>query len=229
MNRDYQKIDTLFKRDEKNIIIPSEFTYPEFEYLKDLVWECTEKIDGTNIHIDLDIINSGPELLYKGRTEAAEIPSHLMKKLKELVSLDKMLECFKDTISEESQSNISIYGEGFGCKIQKGGGSYNSKEADFILFDVKIGDWWLKRDSLEDIAKKLGIKIVPLIGYMTIQEAIDYVRKGFYSTISEKKDFLAEGLVLKTPYGLRFRNGNRIITKIKTKDFIRYEKSIENK
>ena len=31
MNRDYQKIDTLFKRDEKNIIIPSEFTYPELE------------------------------------------------------------------------------------------------------------------------------------------------------------------------------------------------------
>lgn len=229
MNRDYQKIDTLFKRDEKNIIIPSEFTYPEFEYLKDLVWECTEKIDGTNIHIDLDIINSTPELSYNGRTEAAEIPDHLMKKLKKLLSLDKMLECFKDTISEESQPSISVYGEGFGYKIQKGGGNYNSKEPDFILFDVKIGDWWLKRDSLEDIAKKLEIKIVPLVGYMTIQEAIDLVQKGFYSTISEKKDFLAEGLVLKTPYGLKFRNGNRIITKIKTKDFIRYKRSIENK
>ena len=50
---EYQKIQTLFKRDEKNIIIPDQFTYPEFEVLKDLKWECTEKIDGTNIRIEL--------------------------------------------------------------------------------------------------------------------------------------------------------------------------------
>ena len=50
----YQKIQTLFLRDDKNIIIPDQFTYPEFEYLKDNKWECTEKIDGTNIRIELD-------------------------------------------------------------------------------------------------------------------------------------------------------------------------------
>ena len=33
---EYQKIQTLFKRDERNIIIPDQFTYPEFEVLKDL-------------------------------------------------------------------------------------------------------------------------------------------------------------------------------------------------
>ena len=229
MNRDYQKIDTLFKRDEKNIIIPSEFTYSEFEYLKDLEWECTEKIDGQNIHIDLEYCDSTPKLSYFGKTEAANIPSDLVKKLKERLPLDRILECFKDSIENTLEiPPISIYGEGYGRGIRKGG-NYLSKDVDFILFDIKIGDWWLKRDSLEDIAKKLGINIVPLVGYMTIQEAIDLVQKGFYSTISEKKDFLAEGLVLKPLHGLKFRNDKRIITKIKTCDFIMYKRSIENK
>ena len=43
---EYQKINTLFLRDEKKVIIPSSFTCDEFEYLKDCKWECTEKIDG---------------------------------------------------------------------------------------------------------------------------------------------------------------------------------------
>ena len=48
---EYQKINTLFKRDVKNVIIPSQYTCEEFSYLKDCLWECTEKIDGTNIRI----------------------------------------------------------------------------------------------------------------------------------------------------------------------------------
>ena len=50
----YPKINTLFKRDEKNHIILDAFTTPEFEYLKNNEWECTEKIDGTNIRIELE-------------------------------------------------------------------------------------------------------------------------------------------------------------------------------
>jgi hypothetical protein len=87
---------------------------------------------------------------------------------------------------------------------------------------VRIGNWWLERDSLVEIADKLGVKIVPLIGYMTLPEAVAYVKKGFKSTIAENKDYPAEGLVLKTKYGLLYRNGQRIITKIKTCDFEKY-------
>ena len=31
---EYPKINTLFKRDDKNIIIPSQYTCEEFNYLK---------------------------------------------------------------------------------------------------------------------------------------------------------------------------------------------------
>lgn len=73
MANDYQKINTLFLRDENNIIIPDRFTASEFTYLVNNLWECTEKIDGTNIHFDVDFIfrkaDNGvvPESVYKRR------------------------------------------------------------------------------------------------------------------------------------------------------------------
>ena len=57
---------------------------------------------------------------------------------------------------------------------------------------------------------------------MTIPEAIDYVKKGFKSNIAQNKDYNAEGLVLRTPDVLCRKDGNRLITKIKTVDFIKY-------
>ena len=87
------------------------------------------------------------------------------------------------------------------------------------FFDVKIGNVWLTREACEDIAARLGIKIVPLIGEMSIPEAIEFVKVGFKSRIAENKDYDAEGLVLKAPLGLLDRRGERIITKIKTCDF----------
>lgn len=227
---EYQKIQTLFKRDERNIIIPDQFTYPEFEVLKDLKWECTEKIDGTNIRIELES-SGNPEdgiiMSFKGRTDKAVIPEHLLTKLNWLFDRERLMEVLN--ITDETQNcNITLYGEGYGAKIQKGG-NYISNDVNFILFDVKIGKWWLDRESIKDIANKLGINVVPLMGYMTIPEAIEYVKKGFKSTIAENKDYDAEGLVLKIPCGLLKRDGERLITKIKTVDFRKYQLAYPNK
>lgn len=213
----YQKINTLFKRDSNNHIILNEFTLPEFYYLKDNKWECTEKIDGTNIRIELTPDENGNfTIAYKGRTDNAEIPKHLYKKLQELFPLEKVVSTFINTT--KSPVPITIFGEGYGVKIQKGG-NYISNDVNFILFDVQVGKWWLERHSLYEIANKLDIDIVPFMGYMTIPEAIEFVKKGFKSTIAENEDYDAEGLVLKTLNGLLARNGERLITKIKTKDF----------
>ena len=54
---------------------------------------------------------------------------------------------------------------------------------------------------------------------MSISEAEEYVRNGFISQIAEDPTFEAEGLVLKTDLGLLDRSGQRLITKIKTRDF----------
>ena len=225
---EYQKIQTLFKRDERNIIIPDQFTYPEFEVLKDL--KCTEKIDGTNIRIELASSGNSEDgiiMSFKGRTDKAIIPEHLLTKLNWLFDREHLMEALN--ITDETQNcNITLYGEGYGAKIQKGG-NYISNDVNFILFDVKIDKWWLDREAIKDIANKLGINAVPLMGYMTIPEAIEYVKKGFKSTIAENKDYDVEGLVLKAPCGLLKRDGERLITKIKTVDFRKYQLAYPNK
>ena len=263
----YQKINTVFKRDQNpgkyhNCIMPNEgFTQPEFEYLRGCKFECTEKVDGTNmsvhlIPIDYMYLSEGVVIVkdqntgeiheetrkdvYKviytmeihGKTEKANTPKHLQAKMESLFSLDQLIKVFnKDhcyATEEEAQKevlrdgHVVVFGEGYGVKIQKGG-NYISNDCGFILFDVTVDGMFLLRESLEDIASKLGIPIVPLIGYMTVDEAIEFVKKGFKSTIAENKDYDAEGLVLKTPMGLLNRKGERIITKIKTCDFRQLE------
>ena len=242
----YQKINTIFKRDQNpgkyhNCIMPNEgFTQPEFEFLRGCKFECTEKIDGTNMSIHIipvdytDISNSfkvNYTVEYHGKTEKADTPKHLQTKMEQLFPAEKMLEVFnknvtyenvEDAIKEVNHGKVIVFGEGYGVKIQKGG-NYISNDCGFILFDVAVDGMFLLRESLEDIASKLEIPIVPLIGYMTVDEAIEFVKKGFKSTIAENKDYDAEGLVLKTPMGLLNRKGERIITKIKTCDFRQLE------
>lgn len=218
-HKDYQKINTIYKRDQKtNKLLIGDWSLPEFEYLKDCKWRAEEKIDGTNIQIRFN----GQSVEIGGRTVNTNIPTFLLNKLQEIFTAAKLQSCFPPESEEKSKlfyTNVILYGEGYGAKIQKGGGRYIKNDTNFILFDVRIDRWWLKRDAVEQIASALGIKVVPVIGYMNIPEAEEYVRNGFFSQIAEDPTFEAEGLVLKTDLGLLDRSGQRILTKIKTRDF----------
>ena len=108
-----------------------------------------------------------------------------------------------------------LYGEGYGPKIQKGGGNYR-KDQSFVLFDVKIGNWWLQRKDVESIAGELGIDIVPIIGDGSLKDMVEMMMTGFNSTWG---DFKAEGIVARPMIELKARSGQRIITKIKYNDF----------
>lgn len=221
---EYQKINTLFKRDSNNVIMPNEWADPMFEYLANTKWEATEKVDGTNIRIIITppATEGAPVgVEFRGRTDAAQTPGHLLKRLEELFPVDKMTEQFNPA-GRPLKDTIVLYGEGYGEKIQSGG-RYVRGGADFILFDIRVGDWWLLRDKVESIADALGIKAVPFMGYMTIPEAIEYVRRGFTSQIAADPTLPAEGLVLKTPMGLLDRTGHRIVAKVKTVDFRKLE------
>ena len=92
------------------------------------------------------------------------------------------------------------------------------------MFDVKVNNMYLKTDSRDEIAKKLGADVVPFIGDFTIYEAINYVMHGFRSRIAQHPEVkMAEGLVLRTKLGLRNRRGERLIVKIKYEDFQKYK------
>ena len=107
-----------------------------------------------------------------------------------------------------------LYGEGYGTKIQSGG-NYRPDQ-DFVLFDVNVGGWWLQRPAIEDVAAKFAMDVVPVIGRGTLHDAITMARSGFNS---QWGNFLAEGIVARPVVELKTRNGSRIITKIKHRDF----------
>jgi len=69
---------------------------------------------------------------------------------------------------------------------------------------------------VEDIGNKLNIDVVPIIGIGTLHRMIRMAQEGFKSTWG---DFLAEGIVARPKIELKTRSGQRIITKIKYKDF----------
>ncbi len=210
--KEYHKIKTVYLRNPENnhkTLLEGAWAKPEFELLKDIDWICTEKIDGTNIRVMWD----GGNVRFGGKTENAQIPSILIKSLQDTFTNEKMKKYFPEN------DNVCLYGEGYGKKIQKGG-NYLHDRADLILFDVKIGEWWLTRDANEDVADKLNIRVVPVIGVWKLEQAVEYVKNGFKSTIAHNKEYTAEGLIMKPITELFNRRGERIITKIKHKDFL---------
>ena len=206
---EYNKIETLYERDMDGTkkLIEGKFRNPAIEFLKDNVWQFTEKIDGTNIRIEWD----GHKVNYGGRTEAASIPAHLMNKLVEMFGTDEAEQMFEQKFGE---TPVILFGEGYGPKIQNGG-NYR-KDVSFILFDVLISGNYQPRSSVEDIAKAFGIDIVPIIMEGTIQDAVDFVKTCPKSTIGTAD---MEGVVGRPKIEMRDRCGKRIIVKIKVKDF----------
>ena len=206
--KEYHKINSIYKRDmskPNKPFILGDWAEPEFAYLQNNEWEWTEKIDGTNIRVMFD----GKEISFGGKSENAQIPAKLVKVLQDrfLPQLNLFKEKFPD--------GVCLYGEGFGASIQSGG-NYIPDGVDFILFDVLIGNYWLSRENVNEIADTLSLKKVHIVGKGTIAEAIELVKKGFNSVIGTAK---AEGLVIRPTTELFNRKGERIVTKIKTRDF----------
>ena len=94
---EYHKIEGLFERDDSTKkLIWGKFRIPEIEYLKDNIWEFTEKIDGTNIRIEFyENDFNEPVINIKGRTDRAVIPDHLLKKLNEIFTLENLSKTFE--------------------------------------------------------------------------------------------------------------------------------------
>jgi len=204
--REYPKIETLLDRDEHFKVMPGKWRLPELDFLQANQWLFTEKIDGTNVRIGWN----GQAFTYGGHTEKAQMPLFLLRRLQELLPASLMLDSFP------SATDVTLYGEGYGAKIRKRGDNYKSDGVDFVLFDVLVDAWWLTRENVEDVARKLGIRCVPIVGQGTLQEALALAQKGF---ASQWGAFPAEGLVVRPLVDLWTRKGQRIIGKIKTRDF----------
>lgn len=208
--KEYHKIETLFNRDEKTKkLIQGSYRNETFEYLKDNIWQFTEKVDGTNIRIYWD----GHKVQFGGRTDKAQIPAHLVNRLNELFGGETNEQLFEQKFGE---TEVELFGEGYGVKIQNGG--LYRDDVDFILFDVMINENYQPRESVEDIAKYFGIDIVPIVLESTLQGGVNYVLNNRKSLVA-KNGAEIEGLVGRPKLELNDRTGKRVIVKIKYRDF----------
>ena len=220
---EYHKIDSVFMRDPETryqTFLTGQFTCPEFEALRGCDWVGTEKIDGTNIRVEFDAFDA--QIVFKGRTSRAQIPSHLLEALQRTFDAEKVDEVLrgKHYRSRGEAPWITLYGEGYGARIQKGGGNYIPDGCGFILFDIQIGNVWMQRDAVSGIGAQLGLSVVPEVYLGNLDGAIQLVREGFTSQVAIRENTLAEGLVLRPRVELLNRMGRRIITKLKHKDFL---------
>ena len=208
--KEYHKIDTIYERDINGTkkLIEGKFRDKTVEYLANNEWEFTEKIDGTNIRIYWD----GHKVTFGGRTDRASIPAHLVNKLNEIFLNEETEQLFEQKFGE---MEVILFGEGYGVKIQAGGGNYRP-DVGFILFDVLIDGNYQSRESIEDIAKAFDLEIVPIVLRGTIQDAVDFIKTQPNSTIGKAK---MEGVVGRPKVELKDRCGKRLIVKIKCRDF----------
>lgn len=233
----YPKIDTVYERTEDFRIpaLPQERALRRVEFSIPSRWLVTEKIDGTNIRIPFstkaDAAPNGDSTYVgvRGRTDAAQIPPFLLTFLQETFTQEKLVLCFDPDITG------ILFGEGYGARIQKGGGNYRS-DVSFRLFDVVIFGQsvtrdpsegkarWLNWHDVEGVAAKLGIMTVPVVAYMaTLAQAIQLVEEGLGSVVAEEEnariDINAEGVVARTDPLLFDRRGHRLMWKLKECDF----------
>lgn len=202
----YDSILNVFKRDQAtNLIVLGNYSHPDFRTLRDVEWEATEKYDGTNIRLTVDngVFSVG------GRTESAQIPTPLFAHCDGL--RDSVIDMFK-----QNSDVVTLYGEGVGPKIQKGGGRYGDSQ-HFVLFDVQIGKWWLERHAVADVANELGIPHVTVQQTDTLRNLVYRMLLG--PVLSSVDGEPCEGWVARPVGGLLHRNGKPIRVKIKERDF----------
>lgn len=209
----YPKLETLFERKDDFSVDTMKFRRPEFPLIRS--WVLQEKIDGTNIRIEFNMYDDR-HIRWNifGRTDKAQIPEELDLNIRD--HFDDQFHIVERIMRDHNLSELTLFGEGYGPKIQNGG-DY-AAEQKFILFDVAANDRWLGVKEVQETAEQLNLDHVPILGEdAMINDAIIICKNGFKSQLSDKK--MAEGVVAKTKVPLYDRRGERICWKLKNRDF----------
>lgn len=212
----YPKIDTLYNRNPNTFkVIEEDFRREEFTLINK--WFVTEKIDGTNVCVHL---HDG-YVTYEGHHDKSQMQPNVLKFMHSVLDPDVVADAF------EYGSNIRIYGEAYGKGVQKMGENYR-KDISFRIFDVssfrgnrEVFFPWYGKESVTQVASSLRLKTVPVIGSgLSLEEAVSRVRS--FSIVAEEENMFpaqAEGIVARTEPGLLDSSGNRVVWKLKLKDF----------
>jgi len=216
----YNKFSSPFKKDEQ-FLNTAELT----QDLPSGKWIITEKIDGSNIRIILTKPNEEGkrEILIGSRKLILNVGDKTSKQyldcLKE-INLNKLKEYFKDV-----NSSVIIYGEGYGAGVQKGG--IYSPVKNFRVFDVRIGLAYQDWSFVEKVCIDNQLNIVPVVAISSsnicYHDCLYELNEHKETMIKEGTGGLSEGLVYKFEPVLLNKYGERLIFKVKHKDFKEYK------
>lgn len=226
----YPKIDTYYNRGDDFSVDLTRPRRPEFTAIDR--WLFTEKVDGTNIRLGFRrfpstsivpaVVGGGVQMEVGGRSNNAQLP----KPLSEWFNKTQwMLRSQAETILFKYDiDSLIVFGEGYGPKIQKGGGNYRQDQS-FIVFDVLINEVsWLNETAITEVAQTLGFTRVPDYAIGTIEDAISIVTNPkMPSNVAADNgmpvDFEIEGVVARPLAPLYDNRGRRVMWKLKGSDF----------
>lgn len=218
---EYPKTETLYDRDENFRVDVTKLRKPHFENIRR--WHVTEKIDGTNIRIYMYLDGS---IWFGGHGEDSQIPVPLMNFLKSKFTPETVQAAFEKNEETNLWPEVTIFGEGYGPGIGKGGGKYR-EDVSLIIFDVVVGSWWLSRENVADVSRKLGSpNTVPDLGIFTElpkseEDLMKILGNNGESTLAKSlgQSRMAEGIVARADPQFFFNDGKPIMWKLKFKDF----------
>jgi len=216
---EYPKISTLYKRNPETFkVIPGSFTHLRFGKVKEYIF--TEKIDGRCHRV---ILHPTGQIEHRGRTDKSTLAEFELDGAKSAVSNVLLRSVFNRPAGGEFPEVI-LYGELYGPKIQ--GGARYSDRINLRLFDAKVAGDWLDWEELEELAVNLEVPTVPVISYSSqlipkTHEDMLIICMGSEVAMFEagKGDVPAEGIVARTSPTQYLGDGERLMWKLKLKDF----------
>lgn len=212
---EYPKIETLYDRDANFKVDTNVLRMPEFGLINQ--WFFTEKVDGSNVRICLHPDGSTE---WSGRSDDSQFGANIRNYMDHVVC-PKVFDAIN--LAEDGQyPETVIFGEVYGAGIQKGG-RYRP-DVRVRLFDVYIDGWWLEPEKVMEVADNMRLLTVPYIGYLSelpkSKEDLDELIPHSVVAIHESGQvYKAEGIVARTRPLLFNRKGERLMWKLKYKDF----------
>lgn len=207
-------LDEAYKAQTRKwkLVVPAkdeDYRSPLLAYLAESPWVYSRKVDGENIRIQWD----GEQALWNGKSNAFQCSVEFAEYMNNIF----LEEIFEEKFGRDKVA--TLFGEKMGPKTQ--GNELGLDKDELILYDVNVNGIWLSGESVVEIATYFGIKTVfdfmpSFLGKThTLQELIELCAKG------EFKDW--EGIVATPLVELRAQNGQRVVVKIKNRDYLRDE------
>jgi len=214
----YPKIETVFPRDDKTHKV-DQLKWRDLAFASIDSWIITEKVDGTNIrlHFYVEPGTFNLRLEIGGRTDEAQIQKNLLPELEAIAAA--IGTGVSQILEDHDLNSLTIYGEGYGAGIQKGGGRYR-QDPGFIVFDMMVDNKsWLTFDQVRKNCHELKLEAVPSFGLFDVDMVADSVRAVLKSEVADDATLIAEGVVAQPLVPLYDGRGKRVMWKLKHRDF----------